>query len=122
MKLSELLKILPTIDKDPEINHMDAIENYFFNRRSNDYRKDAADFAIKHSLPLLTTANNVYDIVSRYVQITCPKCGNQLHGHGGGGYSDTHTINFKCECGTEAHLSIPVPDGLNIIFPDKVRG
>lgn len=118
MKISELSKLIP-IDKDPEINHMDAIEDYFFNKRGSDYRESAINFAIKHDLPILTTANNAYELMEKFVRLICPKCGNTLKGNGGGGCNDIHTINFKCECGTSANLSITVPGGLNFKFKEE---
>ncbi len=116
MKLNELKEIIPIPD-DIEVNHMQAIENYFFhNLKVANYRTKAIDFCIEKKLSILTTANNGYELLKRFVYVKCPKCNSSMEGTTGGGNGDCETITYICECGNKANLTIPVDSGLSIEF------
>ena len=106
MKLKQLKKLLDIDEKEIDINHMRILEDYFFQRSEDaDYRHAAIDFCIRNKIPFHQTVNNNYEIISRFVKIKCPVCGNMMEAKHGRGNGDAFTVTFVCpQCKSEAKL------------------
>ena len=118
MKISEIKKLLPSIQEDSiDVNAMEVVEHYFFGRRDvSDYRESALRYMIENKADFTTTTNNVYNFAKLFVKVTCPKCGTTVEGRNGSGSSDMHTISYRCpKCKTEISISTP-SNGYSVRF------
>jgi len=121
MKLSKLQSYININPENIEVNPTAELEQHFFGI-TEDYREKAIDFSIQHQLPVLSTFNNVYTLVSRYIKFECPKCHEVMSANGGGGNSDMSITNFFCEtCKVKASLTIPNMSGIEFSFEKEER-
>jgi hypothetical protein len=121
MKLPELLKhfserqINDLLDSDG-INPLRLCENIEFNKPhqlGGDYRNKAIDRVIKTGFPFQSTCNTIYDLLKRFINVTCPHCHTKMAANNGGGNGSMHSIDFVCECGTVVTISSP-PEGFGV--------
>lgn len=106
-----------TLD-DIDFDHVAAISSDEFNSPAipgdkKDYRNRAIDRLIENKLSFWNNNNLTWDIVKRFVQITCPYCEHPMNYCDGGGSANVISSRFKClECGAEAGLTLVNDDGL----------
>lgn len=120
MNLSKIkeLGLLPRTIEGLDFDHVAAISTDEFNRPSNrgmDYRRDAIDRIVREGLPLWTNCNLTWDIVQRYVKMTCPYCKNEMTYDGGGGSASETSASFKCS-GCKAYASLTLQNDRGIHF------
>lgn len=123
MKLSKLKALIPDFDMvaadDLDVNPTEVLEGYFFRKPLSPkslegYRERAIRFSLDNHLPLIVTANNVYEMARTFVVIKCP-CGRDMEQFGGSGNGSEYTIRYSCTCGNKLNFSTPV--GGIVFFP-----
>ncbi len=116
------LGLFPKTLGNIDIDHVAVISNDEFNRPEPsfrphfqlDYRNRAINRLVENKLPFWINCNLTWDIVKRYVNITCPYCGNPMKYSQGSGNSDTSSVEFKCfKCKSTAYLSLSNDKGLS---------
>jgi len=120
MKIEDIEKILPIRVKDIEVDATSVIEHHFFERgsRHGDYRTESIDFMVKNKIAFHSTCNSAYQAIGKYIVVKCPTCHKNMKSGTGSGSSSQNTMNYSCDCGTEASLTIP-SDGLSFRFKEE---
>mgnify|MGYP001580031976 CR=1 FL=1 len=100
-----------TRDELLEVNTTRAIVSDEFNRRElpgtkNDYRERAIDRLIKNNKSFYNEDNITWEIIKRYISVTCPYCKGKMNGTTGSGNGSHTSQHYHCAgCGSEASLS-----------------
>lgn len=116
MKLSDFKQFIPTdkyLDK-VDINPMDFMEQITFREGSTrrrrgesyDYRKEALEMLIKDRISFISTCNST-PLVNKFINVTCPSCGECMEYTRYTGCGDKMHISYRCKtCKTELTLSL----------------
>lgn len=116
MKLSDFKKFIPTdryLD-EVEINPMEFMEQITFREGSArrrrgvpyDYRKEALERMIKDKMSFTSTFNNT-PLVYKFINATCPSCGECMEHTGGSGSGGGTNVSYRCStCKTELTLCL----------------
>lgn len=103
------------IEVDPTM----LVEHALFERQNCDnYRTETINYLVKHKIDGHSTCNNTYEFAKAFVKISCPACKEEMKVNTGSGNSNTHTITYKCSCGTKFYLTIP-NNGFSFEFPKE---
>lgn len=101
-----------------EVDISQVIVHREFKRRSGgDYRSRAIDRLVALRVPWHSEWNITHETVTRYVGMTCPYCSAQMKPTGGGGNAAERYVNFSCECGASAGLTLPADRGVSFTPP-----
>lgn len=102
-----------------EIDPTRLIEHDMFeNNTVANYRVETINYLVKHKIHGHSTCNNIFEFAKAFVKVSCPSCKKNMEIDGGGGNSESHTINFKCTCGTKFHMTMP-NDGMSFEFKEE---
>lgn len=100
-----------TRDELLEVNTTRAIVSDEFNRKElpgtkKDYRERAVDRLVKDNKSFYNEDNIAWEIIKRYISVTCPYCKNKMNETGGSGSGYSTSQNYHCPgCDSEASLS-----------------
>jgi phage FluMu protein Com len=85
--------------------------------RVKDYRLRAIERLVKSKVAFRSNGNITSEMATFFLHPKCPYCKKTMKYDGGGGGSDSMTINFKCEkCKSELSLTVHNED---IVFRPK---
>lgn len=127
MKIKDLENISLAIDiNEVEVDHVAAIENYFFNTKTEDsfsrlsYTDRAINSMVKEKINFYSTPNNA-DSLLKCIKLSCVNCDSAgvlstAEFSFDGGNSDSCSLKAECKtCFTKYYLSLPW-NGLSIEF------
>lgn len=120
MKFSECLNAFPNdrFLENFEVNPMEIAEHYYFHRhckakafgirypnKHRDYLEEALALMLEERMDFISTANSTH-LVHRFIDITCPRCGDKMKYSNCCG-SEHMNVIYKCDsCGTELTLHL----------------
>lgn len=122
MKLKDFQKKCPGVRLqlgELEIDATRLIEHSLFEREDcRNYRQETINYLVRHKIDGHSTCNNIHEFAKAFVKVQCPSCHKNMKIDGGSGNSHSHTVNYKCDCGTMFHLTTP-NDGMSIEFKSE---
>jgi len=130
MKVSEVEKLglMPKTVADLEVSVGDVITDDEFNMPNirgkplRDYRNAAIDRLVGLKVAFSSNCNIVFDVLKRFVKVTCPYCGAEMKATEGGGNCHTSSITYVCpkevKCGARVYIST-LNDGVSFTPPKK---
>lgn len=124
MKISDLesLNLNPNTIDEIEVDIGDVITSDEFNRKESSskssvsYRERAIEKLVELKKPFRSNCNIIYEMVKKFIRVTCPYCNSEmkLPGDGSGDVTTMVYTCHKCSCWVDIALG---ENGISISPP-----